>query len=158
MAMELLKIYRSRRHIYFGHYGRAAGTSPIEDLSEAALQPGGGIPGDRFLRQVTFFAEETWLRLRREIAPRGQDRGPDAFRRNLLVRGADLNALIGAEFELQGVRFRGLEYCKPCFWMDEAFAPGTLAALSAWQAGGLRAAVLTAGVLRPVLDQARASA
>lgn len=155
--MELLKIFRSAGHIYFGHFGKPAGTTPVEELSAADLAPGGGIPGDRFKRQVTFFAEETWLRLRRELAPHGYA-GPEVFRRNLLVRGADLNALVGKEFELQGLRFRGLEYCKPCFWMDQAFAPGTLDALNAWRAGGLRAAVLTAGRLRAAPVDVRASA
>jgi MOSC domain-containing protein YiiM len=69
------------------------------------------------------------------------------FRRNIIVRGADLNALIGCDFEVQGVRFHGVEYCKPCVWMEEAFAPGTLDLLTAWKAGGLRASVLTDGWL-----------
>lgn len=156
--MELLKIYRSAQHNYFGHYGRPAGTAPVEDLSETCLEPGGGIPGDRFTRQVTFFAEETWLRLRRELHPAGNARGPDVFRRNLLVRGADLNALLGAEFELQGLRFRGVEYCKPCFWMDQAFGPGTLAALNAWTAGGMRAVVVGGGRLQAAEIPLRVSA
>ncbi|HEY3754845.1 MAG TPA: MOSC domain-containing protein [Opitutaceae bacterium] len=146
--MELLRIFRSKAHNYFGHYGKPAGTNPVEELSETSLAAGGGVPGDRFKQQVTFFAEETWLRLRAEIAPPGGERGPDVFRRNLLVRGADLNALVGREFQVQGLRFRGVEYCKPCFWMDQAFAPGTLDALNRWRAGGLRAEVLSGGTLR----------
>ncbi len=146
--MELVRIYRSARHIYFGHYGRPAGAAQIESLVSAELAAEGGVPGDRFRRQVTFFAEETWRRLREELGGAAADRGPEVFRRNLLVRGADLNALIGREFELQGLRFHGIEYCKPCFWMDQAFAPGTLERLESWRAGGLRARVLTPGVLR----------
>jgi MOSC domain-containing protein YiiM len=95
--------------------------------------------------QVTFFAEETWQRLCQEFAT--VNRSPGVFRRNVLVSGADLNSLVAAQFEVQGVRFQGTEYCKPCFWMDEAFAPGTLAALSDWTAGGLRARVLSDGWL-----------
>jgi MOSC domain-containing protein YiiM len=156
--MELLRIFRSRSHNYFGHYGQPPGTHPVEELTEAALAPGTGIPGDRFPRQVTFFAEETWLRLLEEVAPPGTALGPAVFRRNLLVRGGDLNKLVGREFEFQDLRFRGLEYCKPCFWMDQAFAPGTLDALNRWQAGGLRAEVLKGGTLRcsPQTADARA--
>ena len=74
------------------------------------------------------------------------DRGPEVYRRNLLVTGADLNALIGQEFELQGQRFLGVAESKPCYWMDEAFAPGAEEALRGQ--GGLRAKVLTSGTLR----------
>ncbi len=113
---------------------------------------GRGLVGDRYFDrpsghkgQVTFFAEETWLRLCEKFAK--PDLGPEVFRRNVLVSGADLNSLIAMEFEVQGVRFAGSEYCKPCFWMDQAVAPGTLTALSDWTAGGLRARILTDGWL-----------
>ena len=68
------------------------------------------------------------------------------FRRNIITQGADLNVLIGKEFEIQGVHFRGREECKPCYWMDRAFAPGAEALLKGH--GGLRAMILTDGVLK----------
>ena len=74
------------------------------------------------------------------------DRGPDVYRRNLVVAGVDLMALMGREFELQGVRFMGMVEAKPCYWMDEALAPGAEEALRG--CGGLRARVLTSGQLR----------
>ncbi|MGA2692129.1 MAG: molybdenum cofactor biosysynthesis protein [Opitutaceae bacterium] len=119
------------------------------------LVSGKGIVGDRYFDrspghkgQVTFFAEEIWTRLCREFAR--FDLGPAVFRRNILVRNADLLSLVGAEFEIQGIRFKGTEHCKPCFWMDHAFAPGAFAALSSWMAGGLRACVLSDGFLSTV--------
>jgi MOSC domain-containing protein YiiM len=36
--------------------------------------------------------------------------------------------------------------CKPCYWMDEAIAPGAEALLQG--RGGLRARILTSGTLR----------
>ena len=72
--------------------------------------------------------------------------GPGVFRRNVLTRGVDLNTLIGKEFEVQGIRFEGAAECSPCFWMDQAFAPGAEDALEG--RGGLRARILTDGVLR----------
>ncbi len=68
------------------------------------------------------------------------------MRRNVVVRGANLNALIGCEFELQGVRFLGTEECRPCYWMDQAVGPGA----EAWLIGrgGLRAKILSDGWLR----------
>jgi len=68
------------------------------------------------------------------------------FRRNVITSGVDLRAWFDAEFELQGVRFRGMGECTPCYWMDQAFGPGAEKALEG--RGGLRAQILTDGVLR----------
>lgn len=150
--MIVRKLYLSAEHIYFGHHGREAGQVPMTEVDRVQVVAGRGLVGDRFFArpnghagQVTFFAEETWALLGDTLGRR--DRGPDVFRRNILVRDADLRSLIGLEFEVQGIRFLGTEHCRPCYWMDQAFAPGTLAHLAAWQAGGLRARALTTGWL-----------
>ena len=44
------------------------------------------------------------------------------------------------------LRFAGVEQCKPCHWMDSALGPGAEAWLQG--RGGLRARILTDGVLR----------
>jgi MOSC domain-containing protein YiiM len=161
--MEIVTLCLSAAHVYAGHFGRPAGTTPMLIRDQLRVEAGRGIDGDRYCQapgghegQVTFFAEETWLRLRQTLGR--LDAGPEVFRRNVVVRGADLCALIGQEFEIQGVRFQGAAYCKPCFWMDQAFAPGTLAALTAWQAGGLRARALSSGRLAVAGEFARCSA
>jgi MOSC domain-containing protein YiiM len=74
------------------------------------------------------------------------DCSPALARRNVITRGVDLNELIGQDFELQGVRFLGMEECRPCYWMDRAFAPGAHEFLKG--RGGLRAKILTDGSLR----------
>ena len=74
------------------------------------------------------------------------DKSPGVLRRNVIVSGADLNALIGETFELQGIRFLGTAHCRPCYWLDQAFAPGTEEWLE--NNGGLRAQILTAGWLK----------
>jgi MOSC domain-containing protein YiiM len=150
--MIVVQLYVCAEHVYTGHFGRAAGSAPMVPTDRAQVVAGRGIVGDRYFHrppdskgQVTFFAEETWLRLCAELGR--SDLGPGVFRRNVVVRGAELRALIGAEFEIDGLRFHGAEYCKPCFWMDQAFSPGTLERLIAWQAGGLRARALSDGWL-----------
>ena len=75
------------------------------------------------------------------------DKPPSVFRRNVITRGIDLQALIGQEFELGGVHFTGVESCKPCYWTDQAFHPGAEDALL--NRGGLRAKILTDGTLKP---------
>lgn len=150
--MTIVALLRSPAHNYFGHYGKPAGKNPIEEIEMAELHAFRGLVGDRFYGQnpaakgqITFFAEEVWRRLQDKYDK--PDVGPGVFRRNVIVRGGDLDALVGQEFEVQGIRFAGSEYCKPCFWMDQAFAPGTYDTLVAWHAGGLRARILTDGNL-----------
>ncbi len=149
--MILRHIYISPAHNFFGRHGQGAGTAPTEELAEAEVVAGKGLVGDRFYGwkegykgQVTFFS----LEVHRALCAQFQvwDRPPSVYRRNLVVEGAELPALIGQEFELQGVRFRGTSDCAPCYWMDQAFGPGAEAALAG--RGGLRAQVLTTGCLR----------
>ncbi len=71
---------------------------------------------------------------------------PGVTRRNVITEGMDLNLLVGKRFTLQGVEFEGVCECKPCYWMDQAIAPGGEAALLG--RGGLRAKILTCGKLR----------
>ena len=67
------------------------------------------------------------------------------LRRNVIVSGVDLLSLIGREFEIQGVRFRGTQHCAPCEWMNTAFAPGAEQFLK--DNAGLRAKILSDGTL-----------
>ena len=66
--------------------------------------------------------------------------------RSVLVSGVDLNSLIGKRFTIGDVGFEGVEECKPCYWMDEAVAPGANAFLVG--RGGLRCRILAGGTLR----------
>jgi MOSC domain-containing protein YiiM len=149
--MTVEHIYISPEHNYFGHHGQPAGTSPIVELDEASLVAGKGIEGDRFFGwkedykgQITFFSHEVYQDVCASLGV--TDVPPSVFRRNVIVSGIDLNSLIDQEFELQGIRFRGICECSPCHWMDEAFHPGAESALKG--RGGLRARILTSGILR----------
>ena len=73
---------------------------------------------------------------------------PALVRRNVMTRGIDLNELIGQDFEIQGVHFRGMQECSPCYWMDQAIAPGAKEFLKG--RGGLRAKILSNGILRSI--------
>ena len=150
-SIHIQHLYISPGHNFFGHHGLPPGAHPMIECAEIRCLAGRGIEGDRFLDfkpdykgQITFFAHEIY----EELCARfdAWERPPSAFRRNALTRGADLTALIGVEFEIQGVRFLGCAECSPCQWLDAAFAPGTEAALHG--RGGLRARILSDGVLR----------
>jgi len=112
---------------------------------------GWGIEGDRFFNQkpdhrgqITFFALEVFEEICEKLRVTGKT--PGVTRRNVITKGADLNSLIGVEFTVQGIHFCGVEECRPCYWMDQAIAPGAEAALR--HRGGLRARILTSGSLR----------
>ena len=81
-----------------------------------------------------------------------KEESPGIFRRNAVTRGLNLDALIGQEFELQGVTFAGTAECKPCYWMNQAFASGAEAAMQG--RGGLRARILTSGWLSAGVESA----
>lgn len=143
-------LYISPGHNFFGHHGRSADTHAVLEVSRVQCFAGRGLEGDRFLDfkpgykgQITFFAWEEYERLCAKFGVR--DRSPGVFRRNVITAGLDLDALIGREFTIQGVRFRGHSECSPCYWMDEAFGPGAEAELKG--RGGLRALILTNGFL-----------
>lgn len=149
--MKIRRLYISPGHNYFGHHGQPAGNNPITEIAAIECVAGRGIRGDRFYDfkenykgQITFFAVEIHDALCRQLKLTGKS--PAGYRRNVITEGEDLNSLIGQEFEIQGVRFRGMTECAPCYWMDQAFAPGAENFLKG--RGGLRAAILTDGYLR----------
>jgi MOSC domain-containing protein YiiM len=149
--MNIAALYISPGHNYFGRHGQAPGEHPLLEVTAVECVAGRGLVGDRFLNykddypgQITFFAGEVYDEIRRVLNQ--PDRSAAVFRRNVLTRGADLNALIGQEFEVQGVRFVGTRECSPCHWMDQAFSPGAEAWLKG--RGGLRARILSSGRLK----------
>jgi MOSC domain-containing protein YiiM len=149
--MKIRQLYISASHNYFGHHGQPAGKAPILEVPEIECVAGRGIRGDRFFDfkenykgQITFFALENHLALCSQL--RLSELSPAGYRRNVIVQGVDLNLFINKEFEIQCVRFRGMTECTPCYWMDQALAPGAEKFLQG--RGGLRAIILTNGYLR----------
>jgi len=112
---------------------------------------GRGIRGDRYFDfkddykgQITFFSLDVFDELC--AALNVHNASPAAARRNVIIHGVDLNEFIDKEFEIQGVRLYGTEESAPCYWMDQAFAPGAKDFLKG--RGGLRAKILSDGRLR----------
>ena len=147
--MEILHLYTSPAHNYFGHHGQDPDAHPSVKVDSIECVAGHGIRGDRFFDyrdsykgQITFFAEEVYAAMCDAL--KVHDKSPAVVRRNVITRRVDLNALIGTEFQLQGVRFEGVEECT-CYWMDQAFGPGAEKFLKG--RGGLRARILNDGEL-----------
>jgi MOSC domain-containing protein YiiM len=147
-GVEISHIYISPGHNFFGHHGRQPDEHPAIEVQEIECIARRGIRGDRFFDyrfnykgQVTFFAEEVFEALCLEFGI--YDKPPSVLRRNIMTRGQELNELIGRRFEVQGVVLKGIEECRPCFWINGAFAPGAEKFLRG--RGGLRTRVLSSG-------------
>jgi len=148
--MVIRQIFISPGHNYFGHHGRSPGNFPLIDVPQIECVAGRGIRGDRFYDyrddykgQITFFSLEVFEELARHFKLKNGSAG--SLRRNVIVSGVNLNELIGEEFSIQGVRLHGTAHCSPCYWMNQAVAPGTEDFLHG--NGGLRAQILSDGVI-----------
>lgn len=148
--MIVRHIFISSGHNFFGRFNAPAGAYPSRDLPTVNCRAGWGLEGDRFYGyrldykgQVTFFAWEIYEAAKKKFAVPALE--PSAFRRNILVEGLDLPAMIGRKFTLGGVQFEGTGESKPCHWMNTAVAPGA----EEWLRGngGLRAKILSDGPL-----------
>ncbi len=150
MNASIRQIFISPGHNYFGHHGKPAGQDPTVEVNTIKCVAGRGIEGDRFFDykedykgQITFFAWEDYEAIK--IALNVRELSAGAFRRNVLVTEMDWPALVGQRFELQGVLFEGTGEAKPCYWMEQAIAPGAEEWLKG--RGGLRAKILREGSL-----------
>ena len=154
---ELVEIWISPGNDFRGHQGSERGHHGITRVTEIECVAGMGLRGDRyfgykpdFKGQVTFFDAAAIDAVRQQFQQ--PDLSGGAFRRNLIVRGVDLSAWVGRRFRFQGVEFDGSEECRPCYWMDQAVAPGAEEFLKSNFRGGLRARILRTGTLRVGTD------
>ncbi len=150
-GFEVEGIWISTGHDFRGRHGLGRMDHGITALNEVECVAGRGLVGDRyfdfkedFKGQVTFFSAEVFEELREKYG----EVDVAALRRNVLVRGGDLEGLVGKKFSVQGVVFEGSEECKPCYWMDEAVGAGAEDFLKGKCRGGLRARILSDGRLR----------
>lgn len=151
--IDVRHIFIAPGHSFYGRHGQPPAPFPFREVAEAECVAGKGLRGDRFFDyrwnykgQVSFFAGEVFARMHAELKL-SPALSAGHTRRNVIISGADLNALIGCDFEVQGVRFRGTEECRPCEWMNEAFGHPRA---EEWLRGngGLRARILSDGWLR----------
>jgi MOSC domain-containing protein YiiM len=143
-------IFISTGHNYVGHHGKEPGSNPMKEVSGVECVAGKGIVGDRyyafkedFKGQITFFDFAVFEMLKTRFP--GVSIQPSAVRRNVFVEGLDLNALIGKDFVLQGIRFSGSQEAAPCYWMNRAVGEGAEEFLA--RRGGLRARIHNDGNL-----------
>jgi len=93
--------------------------------------------------EITFFEHKVYEQVRDQLC--NGNLPPSSFRRNVIISGIDLNSLIGKEFFIGKTLFLGIEEAAPCYWMDQACAPGTHKFLKG--NGGLRCKIINDGQL-----------
>lgn len=147
--------------------------APMQRVAEARAVAGEGLEGDRYERGVgsfsrwpgahralTLIAEEALAAFEAET---GVALSPEEARRNVVVRGVPLNDLVGVRFQVGEVEVQGARLCQPCKALARRTdkpevlperdaigarlrGPGAHSGLVG--KGGLRAAILTGGVIR----------
>ncbi|QSB24715.1 molybdenum cofactor biosysynthesis protein [Curtobacterium sp. 24E2] len=156
--VEIALLLVSRRHRYEGRPADGAlpvlPDEPDELRDRVELRTGLGIVGDRYFAarahvhaSVTVIGLEGLDEVGRSLGARVD---PVATRRNVFLRGADVEALRGEPFSLQSpgsdaVLFRGYRPANPCAWMDHEVAPGAFRAMRG--RGGVRCDPESDGVL-----------
>jgi hypothetical protein len=125
-----------------------AAEAPVARVEEAVAVAGRGLEGDRYAAGAgTFASGRAGSALTLVDAAVLDTLGRDIdHRRNVVVRGTDLNALVGREFTLGDVRCRGRRLCEPCAHLDRLNGGGVLRPLV--HRGGLRADIVAGGTVR----------
>ncbi len=131
-------------------------TRPMIAIGEARAVVGKGLEGDRYFhgngtfsrkpkpdREVTLIEAEAIEAVTHDY---GITLAPGDARRNIVTRNVALNHLVGREFSVGGVRLRGLGLCEPCTHLAKLTTADVSKALI--HRGGLRAQILTDGVIR----------
>lgn len=129
---------------------------PMSALDYIEAITGIGLAGDRYAiskgawsksdpqkRQVSFIAIEAIDEANQQLKVPFL---PEETRRNIVTRGVDLNSLVGKQFQIGGVIFKGTELCDPCK------RPSVLAGKENFKEafdnkGGLRAEVVYGGMI-----------
>ena len=141
-------------------------SAKMQVVDEARAVPGRGLEGDRYFAGTGFYSsrpsaggrEVTLIEIESVqalddgvLSARGDTLGIKLAaadsRRNIATAGVPLNHLVGREFLVGSVRMRGTRLCEPCKHLDDLTQTGVMSGLI--HRGGLRAQILTEGVIRP---------
>ncbi len=139
--------------------------APMELRTAARAVPGRGLEGDRYFtargfyskrasaggREVTLIEMETIEALSSSIENAdGETLGikltAAETRRNIATAGVPLNHLVGREFWVGEALLQGTRLCEPCKHLEDLTQRGVLGGLI--HRGGLRARILTEGIIR----------
>ncbi|AJP00366.1 molybdenum cofactor biosysynthesis protein [Streptomyces cyaneogriseus subsp. noncyanogenus] len=150
--VEVLQLLVSPSHRLAGRPADGLPSGPPDErVSQVEVRRHLGLVGDRYYARpahrnaaVTIMAAE---KLPLEIGPSADLRHT---RRNILLRGVDIDGFLGATIALDSgdgpVVFAVNRPARPCAWMDVTIGPGAQRALRG--GGGVRCTPLSDGVIR----------
>lgn len=153
--IEVVSLLASPLHRYEGRPDDGPREPVGQELFDSIqLRAGLGIVGDRYFgakahssSSVTVMAIESLEKVAHVLGVAPLD--PAGTRRNIVVRGLDIDRLRGADFSIDtgdgAVLLRANRPANPCAWMDVALAPGAFQALRGH--GGMRCHPLTDGTI-----------
>ncbi|MBY3554989.1 molybdenum cofactor biosysynthesis protein [Modestobacter lapidis] len=153
--VEVVGLLASPAHRYGGRPDPAVAALPVEARAGIEVRAGLGVVGDRYFGRpahreasVTVLAVEALEALAAELGSGPLD--PLAARRNVVLRGAQVEALRGQLFSLDcgagEVVLAGGRPANPCAWLDVALTPGAHRGLRG--RAGVRCAPRSDGGLR----------
>ena len=132
-------------------------SEPTVSVEEAHAVPGKGLEGDRYFkgegafsdrpdpgRELTLIELETIEALEHDYKLK---LSPGDARRNIVTLGVPLNHLVGKEFSVGEVTLRGIRLNEPCNHLASLTNDKVKDGLV--HRGGLRAQILSEGVIRP---------
>jgi len=133
---------------------------PMQPRNSVRALAGRGLEGDRYAldqgsysklppgaRHVSLIARESIEAANEELLRRGLiPFEPEETRRNIVVEGVDVYALLGQTFHVGAVRLRGSDPTKPC-GIPSAVAGKTGFAEAYHSRGGIRAEILSDGII-----------
>jgi MOSC domain-containing protein YiiM len=127
---------------------RPARQVPMLIVNEVMVNPESGLAGDRYngrsrKRQVTLLQWE-YLSVLQSLT--GRCISPELLRRNLAIRGINLQALKNSQFRIGGACFQATGLCHPCSRMEQLLGDGGYNAMRGH--GGLTAEIISSGLLR----------
>jgi MOSC domain-containing protein YiiM len=139
----------------------SAAKAAMQAVDQAEAIPGVGLEGDRYaLKTGTFYKPQADFELTLIEAEAIEavlreykiSMTVSEARRNIVTRNVPLNHLVGREFTVGPVRIRGIRLCEPCSHLEAITGLPVINGLR--HRGGLRAQILTQGVIR-VGDEVR---
>lgn len=128
----------------------------MQALTEVRAVAGRGLEGDRYFREIGTYSRtsgpdrQLTLIEREALEAMERDYGvnldPGEARRNLVTRGVPLNHLVGRTFRVGEVELRGVRLCEPCRHLARLVQADVVPGMV--HRGGLRAEILTTGIIR----------